>query len=171
MSRENSTMLMWLVRAACAMSLFAVAAGNAQPSPPPAYLTVDGQVSTPLNLSEADFKSLPRVSVTTTDATGHQTIYAGVDLGVILQKAGVLLKQDLKGSDVAKYLHVQGADGFIAVFALPEFDQGTFLVADTADNSPLPAGTGPLQVISPNEMRHSRWVKQLTLLRIEKSAN
>jgi hypothetical protein len=56
-------------------------------------------------------------------------------------------------------------------FALPEFDQGTFIVADTADDSPLPVGIGPLQIISQNEMRHSRWVKHLTLLRIEKSDN
>src|SRR6202043_1723444 len=98
-----------------------------------------------------------------------QTTYSGVDLGMLLTKAGVPLRQDLKGKDVAKYLHVQGADGFVAIFSLPEFDQGTFLVADTVDGAPLPTGTGPLQVISPNETRHSRWVKQLTLLRIDES--
>lgn len=131
------------------------------------YLIVTGDVTTPLMMSEADFKALPRSSVTVTDASGKKTVYAGVGLADILTKAGVPLKGNLKGADAAKYLGaVSGADGFIAVFALPEFDQGTFLVADTADDTPLPSGTGPLQIISPNETRHSRWVKQLTLLRI-----
>ncbi len=134
------------------------------------YLTIDGEVTTPLTLSQVDFQAFPHTSITVTEGSGQKTIYSGVDLSVLLLKAGVPLKQNLKGADVAKYLHVQGADGFVEIFSLPEFDQTTFLVADMANDSPLPTGTGPLQVISPNETRHSRWVKQLTLLRIEKSA-
>jgi len=53
-----------------------------------------------------------------------------------LLAAGTPLKDGLKGADVAKYLHAEGADSFAAVFSLPEFDSTTFLVADTA--------TGPL---------------------------
>jgi hypothetical protein len=85
------------------------------------------------------------------------------------ETASVPLKSGLKGKDVAKYLHAEGQDGFVAVFSLPEFDSGSFLVADTLNGSPLPSGTGPLQVISPNEVRHSRWVKELVLLRIKTS--
>jgi hypothetical protein len=155
-----------LARAFWILVLFATATVHAQT--PAAYLIINGEVTTPLALSEADFKALPRSSVTAPDANGKQTVYAGVNLADILLKAGVPLKQNLKGADVAKYLSAVGADGFIAVFALPEFDQGTFLVADTADNLPLPSKTGPLQIISPNETRHSRWVKQLFLLRIGK---
>jgi DMSO/TMAO reductase YedYZ molybdopterin-dependent catalytic subunit len=162
------TMITWLTRAVCVALLFANVAAHAQSGTPAAYLIVNGEVATPLTMSEADFKALPRSSVTATDASGNQTTYAGVKLADILLKAGVPLQQNLKGTDVAKYLDAQGADGFIAVFALPEFDQGSFLVADTANNLPLPAGTGPLEIISPNETRHARWVKQLTLLRIGK---
>lgn len=79
------------------------------------------------------------------------------------------MKLDLKGKDVAKYLHAEGQDGFVAVFSLPEFDSGPFLVVDTVNGAPLPAGGGPLQIISPNETRHSCWVKELTLLRIKTS--
>jgi hypothetical protein len=155
-----------LARAIWILLLFASATVHAQT--PAAYLIINGEVATPLAMSEADFKALPRSSVTAPDANGNQTVYAGVNLSDILLKAGVPLKQNLKGTDVAKCLFALGTDGFLAVFALPEFDQGTFLVADTANNLPLPAGTGPLQIISPNETRHSRWVKQLTLLRIGK---
>jgi DMSO/TMAO reductase YedYZ molybdopterin-dependent catalytic subunit len=161
-------MIAWLTRALCVTFLFANWAAHAQSGAPPAYLIVNGEVTTPLTMSEADFKALPRSSVTATDANGNQTTYAGVKLADILLKAGVPLQQNIKGPDVAKYLMALGSDGFVALFALPEFDQGTFLVADTANNMPLPAATGPLEIISPNETRHSRWVKQLTLLRIGK---
>jgi DMSO/TMAO reductase YedYZ molybdopterin-dependent catalytic subunit len=156
----------WLAIAIFVIGLCASSVGYAQTNPAPAYLIVNGAVTTPLSLSEADFKALPRSTVTATDASGNTLTYAGVDLAALLLEAGVPLKQNLKGADVAKYLAAEGADGFVALFALPEFDQGTFLVADTVNNAPLPSGTGPLQIISPNETRHSRWVKLLTLLRI-----
>jgi DMSO/TMAO reductase YedYZ molybdopterin-dependent catalytic subunit len=158
-------------RRSCAAIVLLVLGLNSDLWAQGAYLTVDGEVATPLTLSEADFKLLPRTTITAKDAGGNTVSYSGVDLAALLLKAGVPLKQNLKGADVSKYLHAQGADGFVAVFSLPEFDQGVFLVADSANNAPLPSGSGPLQVISPNETRHSRWIKQLQLLRIEKSVN
>ena len=80
----------------------------------------------------------------------------------------VPLQNDLKGKDVAKYLHAEdAAKKFVAVFALPEFDNDSFLVADSINGAPLPSDHGPLQIVSPAETRHSRWVKQLTNLRIK----
>ncbi len=152
----------------CALALALLSAPHASRAQN-SYLIVDGVVSTPLNLSEADFRSLPRKSLTAKDADGHDVIYEGVDLSELLARAGVPLRQNLKGADVAKYLHVEGGDGFVAVISLPEFDQSGFLVADTENGSPLPGTSGPLQIISPNEMRHSRWVKHLQLLRIKTS--
>jgi hypothetical protein len=58
----------------------ATTAVHAQPTTPSAYLTVDGEVTTPLSLSESDFKTLPRASVKAKDENGHEMIYAGVDL-------------------------------------------------------------------------------------------
>jgi DMSO/TMAO reductase YedYZ molybdopterin-dependent catalytic subunit len=131
------------------------------------YLAVDGDVPTPISLSEAEFKSLPRMPMTAKDEAGHDETFEGVDLATLLLRAGAPLRDMLKGAEVAKYLHVEGSDGFAAAIALPEFDHGTFLVADTMNGAPLPAANGPLQVISPNETRHSRWVKHLVLLRIK----
>ncbi|UVO30152.1 molybdopterin-dependent oxidoreductase [Bradyrhizobium arachidis] len=160
----------WITERAALLLLLFAAGAQAQTGTSSPYLTIDGQVTTPLSLSEADFQALPHASITVTDSTGKPSTYSVVDLAAPLTKAGVPLKQDLKGADIAKYLHVQGADGFVAIVSLPEFDNGAFLVADAQDSSPLPAGTGPLQVISPQESRHSRWVKQLKLLRIIKSS-
>ena len=116
----------WLTKCAAFTLLLLISGAHAQTAGPSAYLTVDGQVEAPLSLTQADFQALPRNSVTVTDAGGKQTVYSGVDLGALLLKAGVPLKQDLKGSDVAKYLRAQGADGYIAIFSLPEFDSGIF---------------------------------------------
>jgi hypothetical protein len=41
------------------------------------YLAVDGEVTTPLTLSEADFRNLPRMSVKVKDAGGHDVTYEG----------------------------------------------------------------------------------------------
>lgn len=122
-----------------------------------------------MSLSESDFRALPRQTWTAKDKSGHDQSFAGVALSVLLTRAGVPLRADLKGADVAKYLHAEGTDGFAAVFALPEFDHGDFLIADTRNGSPLFLENGPLQIISPGETRHSRWVKHLTLLRIKKT--
>ena len=132
-------------------------------------LSLNGDLSQPINWTVDDLKKLPRATQKVTNASGSQDIYEGVDLAVLLTAGGVPLKSDLKGKDVAKYLHAEGQDGFVAVFSLPEFDSDFFLVADTLNGSPLPSGVGPLQIISPNEIRHSRWVKELILLRIKTS--
>lgn len=133
------------------------------------YLTVDGEVATTLRLSETDFKALPRAKLAVKDEQGRDQFFEGVNLSLILLRAGVPLRANLKGADVAKYLHAEGKDGFVAVFALPEFDRQDFLVADTHNGAALPPDAGPIQIISPSEARRSRWVKRLALLRIIKA--
>jgi hypothetical protein len=65
--------------------------------------------------------------------SGAEDLYEGVDLANLLTLGEVPLKSALKGGDVAKYLHAEG-QGFAAVFALPEFDEGTFVVADSVNS-------------------------------------
>ncbi|MCA1458827.1 hypothetical protein I6F35_37725 [Bradyrhizobium sp. BRP22] len=126
-----------------------------------AYLTVDGDVQTKIALSEADFKALPRSSMTAKEESGKDQHFEGVDLALVLISAGIPLKTDLKGANVAKYLHAEGTDACAAVFSLREFDQQAFLIADTLEGAPFSAANGPLQMISPNESRHSRSVSTL----------
>jgi Oxidoreductase molybdopterin binding domain len=132
------------------------------------YLIVDGEVSTPLKMCESDFKALPRSSVTVANSDGTQLTYTGVYLADILVKTGVPLRGDIKGVDVSKYVAGIGVDAFFALFSLPEFDNGNFLVADSVNNAPLPADAAPLELISPNEMRRNRWVKKLNFIRVGK---
>jgi DMSO/TMAO reductase YedYZ molybdopterin-dependent catalytic subunit len=132
-------------------------------------LTLDGDIAAPKVWSADDFKNLPHTTIKVKRTSGGEDEYSGVDLADLLTAGGVPLRTALKGADVAKYLHAEGIDGFVAVFALPEFDGGPFLVADAVNGAALPPDSGPLQIISPQEARHSRWIKHVTLLRIKKS--
>jgi hypothetical protein len=62
------------------------------------------------------------------------------------------------------------ADGYRAVFALPELDpaftDGVVLVADKRDGRPLGGEEGPLRLVVAGEKRQARWVRQLTSLSV-----
>jgi len=158
----------FLALIAFAVSL-TVASSQSELAADTAALVLDGDLTKPMSWTLADLKRLPRITVKVKNDSGTEDLYEGVDLANLLTLGGVPLKGALKGGDVARYLHAEGQDGFAAVFALPEFDAGTFVVADSVNGQALPADRGPLQMISPQEMRHSRWVKQLNLLPIKRS--
>ena len=88
----------------------------------------------------------------------------------VLRSAGVKFGHDLRGPALATYLVVEAADGYRAVFALPELDPAStdrvILLADRRDGKPIDAKDGPLRVIVPGEKRHSRWVKQVIALKV-----
>jgi DMSO/TMAO reductase YedYZ molybdopterin-dependent catalytic subunit len=99
--------------------------------------------------------------------------FEGVALGLILQKAGVESGKDLRGPAVSKYLVVEAADGYRAVFALPELDEAftdlPVILADKRDGKPLSEKEGPLRVVVPHEKRGARWVRMVTALTIQKA--
>ena len=104
------------------------------------------------------------------DRDGKEVEFEGVPVFEILQRAGLKLGQDLRGPALASYLLVQAADGYRAVFALPEIDPActdrTILLADRRDGKPLPAQEGPLRIVVPGEKRHSRWVRLVVAFKI-----
>jgi len=60
---------------------------------------------------------------------------------------------------------VKAADGYQAVFALPELDplfsKKVVLLADRRDGGPLSAKEGPYRLVVPDEARQARWVRQV----------
>lgn len=138
-----------------------------------ARLAVAGEVPTPLKLSAQDFERLPRETVRAKDHDGTEAEYEGVPLVEVLKAAGVKFGHDLRGPALASYLVVEAADGYRAVFALPELDPAStdrvILLADRREGKPLGERDGPLQVIVPGEKRHSRWVRQVIALKVAKS--
>jgi hypothetical protein len=80
------------------------------------------------------------------------------------------LGEQLRGKNMALFLLVEAADGYRAVFALPEIDPAytdrIILLADRRDGKALSATEGPLRIIVPDEKRHARWVRQVVGLKI-----
>lgn len=133
-------------------------------------LTVGGEVEKPLKLSAAELAKLPRTTVRARDHSGADSTFEGVALVEFLKLAGVPLGEKLRGKVVSNYVIVGAADGYRAVFAIPELDPAftdhVILLADKRDGKPLADSEGPLRVIVPQEKRQVRWVRQVIGLTI-----
>ena len=133
-------------------------------------LSVGGEVPRPSKLTAPEFARLPRQTVRAKDHQGKEADFEGVPLVEVLKASGVKFGQDLRGPALATYLVVEAADGYRAVFALPELDPAfsdrVILLADRRDGKPLAGNEGPLRVVVPGEKRHARWVRQVIALKI-----
>jgi len=136
----------------------------------PVVVKVEGEVSTPLRLTAAELQQFPRQTVVARAHDEKESRFEGVALFDVLKKAGLPTGKDLRGKAVAFYLVVEAADGYRAVFALPELDPAftdrVILLADRRDGQVLSSRDGPLQIVVPGEKRHARWVRQVIALRI-----
>jgi DMSO/TMAO reductase YedYZ molybdopterin-dependent catalytic subunit len=144
----------------CAVAISAQA--NASPD---TLLIVGGEVPTPLKLTRADLDKFPRHTVRAKDHDGKDYNYEGVAITDILQKAGVKFGEALRGKALAAYLLVEAADGYQAVYSLPELDSSLnerlIVLADKQDGAAFPAAVGPLKIIVPGDKTHARWVRQV----------
>jgi hypothetical protein len=103
-----------------ALTLFVVMQVQSADTAP--YLTVDGEVTAVVQLTASAFQKLPRPTVEVNDRSGQAHLYEGVALSQPLTRAGIPLRHDLKGAEIAKFLHAEGRDGFVAECSLPEFE-------------------------------------------------
>ncbi len=165
--------LVWLSLAVFVLSFSGVARVAGQPASATA-ITVAGDVGTPLTLSMTDLKSMARTTVTL-DSHGVSSKYEGVLLGDVLKRAGVPLGHDLTGKAIASYVLVSAADGYQALFALPELDpefsDSQIVLADTVDGKPLADTQGPFRVVAPHDKRAARsirMVQKIDVVRLRK---
>ncbi|HVF29189.1 MAG TPA: molybdopterin-dependent oxidoreductase, partial [Pyrinomonadaceae bacterium] len=102
-----------------------------------------------------------------------EAAFEGLELVEVLKLAGVKFGEELRGKSLALFLVVDAADGYRAVFALPELDPAftdrVILLADRRDGKPLAVTEGPLRIVVPDEKRHARWVRQVTALNVRRS--
>jgi len=136
------------------------------PTAPAAELRVGGAVSTPLTLTAADLKSMPRKSLAVVNPHSQKKeTYEGVPLEEILRKAGVPNGEHLRGAAMATYVMAEATDGYRVVFSLAELDSGILdsgiIVADTLDGAPLSEKEGQFKIVAPHEKRPARWVRML----------
>jgi hypothetical protein len=132
-------------------------------------LTVETEGGKQTILSRADIEALDHVKVATV-ASGASTVFEGVALRAVLEKAGVGFGKTLKGKRMASCLLVKAGDGYRAVIALPELDTAftdkQIVLAFLKNGKPLDDKEGPYRVVIPDEKRMARWVRQVTGLKI-----
>ncbi|MGC2764361.1 MAG: carboxypeptidase regulatory-like domain-containing protein [Candidatus Acidiferrum sp.] len=120
----------------------------------------------------AELKAMPRktVAVHNPHANADET-YEGVALADLLTKYGAPLGSALRGAALGYYVVGTGADGYKAVYSLaevdPSFHGGDVLVVDTMDGKPLDARSGPLRLVSTEEQRPARGVRNLVALELK----
>jgi len=152
----------------------ATAQSGSQAPAAKASLKVSGEVERQLNLSRDDLAKLSHRSLRAKDHHGAESEFEGVPLVEVLQMAGVKFGEGLRGKNLELYLMVEAADGYRAVYALPELDPAytdkVVLLAYKRDGKPLDAKEGPLRIVVPDEKRQARWVRQVTGLVIKRSS-
>jgi DMSO/TMAO reductase YedYZ molybdopterin-dependent catalytic subunit len=115
---------------------------------------IDGEVSTPLVLSVADLKKMPRKTLSIVNPHDNKTeTYEGVLLEELLKRAGVAQGEKLRGALMATYLIAEAEDSGIL--------DADVIVADTMNGESLAPKQGPFRLVAPHEKRPARWVRML----------
>jgi DMSO/TMAO reductase YedYZ molybdopterin-dependent catalytic subunit len=164
--RRWRTVVLALSVSACLAVFHFSQQAAAQTPPPVPQLKIVGAVSTPLSLTVADLKNLPRTTLHVTNPHENKTeTYEGVLLEELLQRAGVPHGDQLRGKLMTSFVIAEAEDGYKVVFALAELDSGItnseVLVADTVDGAPIDAKRGPFRLVAPHDKRPARWVRML----------
>jgi len=144
---------------------------HAQNTSPAATLKVEGKVATPLALSGADLKAMPRKIVKVVNPHDKKTeVYEGVLLSDIFRKAGAPMAHDLRGATMTTYVVAEASDGYRVIFSMAELDSdftdADAIVADTVDGTPLGPNEGPFKLVVPHDKRPARWVRMLQSLTV-----
>jgi DMSO/TMAO reductase YedYZ molybdopterin-dependent catalytic subunit len=174
MDRVIRVSLLSILSISFAVMASSVRVASSQTAPVAAELRISGAVSTPLVLTVADLKNMPRKKLTVVNPHNKKTeAYEGVLLEDLLKKAGVAQGENLRGTAMATYVLAEATDGYRVVFSLAELDSGILesevMVADAMDGAALGAKEGPFRLVAPREKRPARWVrmlKSITVVRI-----
>ncbi|MCU0962888.1 MAG: SAM-dependent methyltransferase [Pirellulaceae bacterium] len=153
------------------------AAATAQPHHAP-LLIVRGPSGTTKALSPDRFAELPRCTVEAAiPHTDRKARYEGVLLEEILREVGVQAAARSDGSLElprplrSAYVLIEAADGYQAVFSLPELlsklGGHTVVVADREDGKPLPAQAAPYRIVEVSGGGFERWVRQVRRILVQ----
>jgi DMSO/TMAO reductase YedYZ molybdopterin-dependent catalytic subunit len=157
-----------------------VPARGQQSAPPraatgPAEFKIGGAVPTPLVVTAADLKAVPRktIRVVNTHNNNKTEVYEGVALAELLAKAGVPQGEQIRGPLMATYVLVEAADGYRVIFSLAELDSSFLdsdvLVADAMDGGPISGDEGPYKLVAPHDKRPGRWVRMVKSITVIKA--
>jgi len=132
-------------------------------------ITVQLDSGGPVHVAASDISGMPHQKISV-DVHGKAISYEGVPLRLVLEKAGFVFGDSMRGKKLTSYLLVEAADDYRVVFALPELDPAftdrVILLADRADGHPLDNKEGPFRIVVPGEKRMARWIRQVTSLKV-----
>lgn len=135
-------------------------------------MLVDGKP--PLTLDRSALAAMPRTSIDT-PAIHHEPAahWQGVSLEEVLQHAGAVSGEQLRGKNMATVVRVSAADHYQVVFSLGELDpmlgNEQVLLADTQDGHPLDKD-GPFRLVVPGDKRPARWIHNVTTIEVTRNA-
>ena len=134
------------------------------------FVTVEGEIRTPLKLSLEDLTGMEQTEVTAEDRDGKEHTFKGVRLATVLHAAGVTMGKELRGKNLTKYILLKAGDGYEVIFSIPEIDpeftDQTVILAYLVDGDPLKKDEGPFRIIAPNDKKHARWIRELRSINI-----
>lgn len=147
---------------------------HSAPSVPSTQLTIKTYDGKTLAFSPADLAALPHKSVAVFNAHSKSNeTYSGVPLADLLAKAGVPLGEAVRGKLFMIGVVATGTDSYSVLYSLAEVDPaihtGDVIVADTLDGQKL-GKDGAFKMVSSEERRPARWVRNLTSISVVKVA-
>jgi hypothetical protein len=121
--------------------------------------------------SAADLNALPQTTLSIKAEDGTVRNYTGVDIQLILNKAGVSFGKDVRRQTLTSYMLIKAGDNYSVIYALAEvdslFSNKKMILASLEDGKPIPSPFGPLQVIATDEKVHARLIRQVTSIIIK----
>jgi hypothetical protein len=139
---------------------------------PSTHLTIKTYEGKTLTLSPGELAALPHKSVSVFNAHSKANeTYSGVPLADLLSKVGVPLGESVRGKVFLTGVVASGVDGYGVLYSLAEVDPsihtGDVMVADTVDGKKLDKD-GAFKMVSSEERRPARWVRNLASISVVK---
>ena len=139
---------------------------------PSTHLTIKTYEGKTLTLSPEELAALPHKSVSVYNAHSKANeTYSGVPLADLLSKVGVPLGESVRGKVFLTGVVASGVDGYGVLYSLAEVDPsihtGDVIVADSVDGKKLEKD-GAFKMVSSEERRPARWVRNLTSISVVK---
>ena len=143
---------------------------HSAPSAPSTHLTIKSYEGKTLTLSPDELAALPHKSVSVFNAHSKANeTYSGVPLADLLSKVGVPLGENVRGKLFMIGVVAEGMDNYRVLYSLAEVDPaihtGDVIVADTLDGQKL-TKDGAFKMVSSEEKRPARWVRNLTSISV-----
>jgi hypothetical protein len=151
-------------------AVFAQGMDHHQASEPSTQLILRGLDGKTVSLTPEAVAALPHKTVSVFNShTKANESYSGVALADLLAKIGVPHGEEVKGKLFMTAVIAEGTDKYSVLYALAEVDPsihtGDVIVADSVDGQKL-GKDGAFKMVSTEERRPARWVRNLTEISI-----